>query len=86
LLCKETYNRELDPFSSECKCKPGYKEALHDGKLECVPCYTYKHVCVEICPKNTILNEQTNSCQDINYQIQNNTTILIICAALIIIA
>jgi len=43
LTCKDPKNREIDPFTRECKCRSGFKETKDGLSSECVKCYFYKH-------------------------------------------
>lgn len=47
-----------------CVCKKGYTE---DKNGECKKCKYYLGNCVLTCPENTLLNEETNHCNTINY-------------------
>lgn len=54
--CKTGFNRDLNHFTGNCDCNPGYEQENEDDQ-ECKKCFMLADECVFKCPEHTFQNE-----------------------------
>lgn len=75
--CISSERRIMNVITNLCDCEIGFKE---NEMGECEKCQIYNDKCLSICPSNTLLNEETNICENISFKPNTISTVIFICA------